>query len=370
MVRKIMSEKQVIEIYHPVENSQNYKCEDCGKVYINKNSYYKHRKTNCSELIFDDNAYICEKCGKQFKLKNSYYVHCNRYCKVMKQEKQKEQFNLTYDEYLKTNYDLLKCEDKIKQQSEKIHQQSEKINQQSEKFEQMIEENNQTKSELEDKIKELADKLNDQLTSISSQHHHTNNNATNQINQTGNGNQAATVINNISFINNFGSEDLSKITPKEVETIVATEFNMISNLIKHIHIDTPENRNIYIPSLKEKHAMVKKDDKWELVNRNTFVNRMIVDKSISLEEMIDKNGEQFEKINPNRSIRVLRHCTTDDKEIKRHVSQFGARIMSTKEFVNKLFPKQKQRITSKTKNLKYDEIKKINEEFLRKKGLL
>ncbi len=61
---------------------------------------------------------------------------------------------------------------------------------------------------------------------------------------------------------------------------------------------------------------------------------------------------------------------TDDRAIIHHISAIGAKTMSTYEFINKLFPKQKQKYENKVKELKPQEIKEINEEFLRKKGLL
>ena len=61
---------------------------------------------------------------------------------------------------------------------------------------------------------------------------------------------------------------------------------------------------------------------------------------------------------------------TDDRAIIHHISAIGAKTMSTYEFINKLFPRQKQKYENKVKELKPEEIKEINEEFLRKKGLL
>lgn len=61
---------------------------------------------------------------------------------------------------------------------------------------------------------------------------------------------------------------------------------------------------------------------------------------------------------------------TDDRAIKRHVSSAGARTMTTVEFMQKLFPKQKKQYQDNVKNLDPEQIKEINEEFLRKKGFL
>ncbi len=62
---------------------------------------------------------------------------------------------------------------------------------------------------------------------------------------------------------------------------------------------------------------------------------------------------------------------TDDNVIKRHVSISGAKTMSTNEFIARLFPEKKRNSKNccTDKELSPEEIKDINEEFLRKKGL-
>lgn len=96
-----------------------------------------------------------------------------------------------------------------------------------------------------------------------------------------------------------------------------------------------------------------------------------IDKDVDVRFTSGKEADWYikrlvEKHHNPRQIIVI----TDDRAIKRHVSSAGADTMTTVKFMDKLFPKQKQKYQDKSKNLDPEQIKEINEEFLRKKGLL
>ncbi len=75
------------------------------------------------------------------------------------------------------------------------------------------------------------------------------------------------------------------MTAQDCEKIMASEFNMIVKLIEYIHVIPPENRNAFIPSLKEKYAMVLRNQKWDLVDRTEFINNLVISKNIMLEKL-------------------------------------------------------------------------------------
>ncbi len=136
-----------------------------------------------------------------------------------------------------------------------------------------------------------------------------------QINHGHIGDNIGNNITNIT-INNFGEEKFN-MTAQDCEKIMSHEFDMIVKLIEYIHIIPPENRNAFIPSLKEKYAMILKDQKWDLVDRKEFIDNLVISKNVMLEKMLDEYGSQFENVNPNRSRSVINYCKNDEEEYKR-----------------------------------------------------
>jgi len=241
---------------------------------------------------------LCEYCGKKFSHRNSYYLHKKKYCKVIKNNIEKEEL---MDEFLNTKYSLLKLE-----YEEKLE----------EKLEEERIKNVATKEILENKIKELESKL---IPTAS------------QIN---NGHIGDNINNNIAniTINNFGEEKFN-MTVQDCEKIMSYEFDMIVKLIEHIHIIPPENRNAFIPSLKEKYAMILKDQKWDLVDRKEFIDNLVISKNVMLEKMLDEYGSQFENVNPNRSRSVINYCKNDEEEYKRIKTNANLLLFNNKDMI-------------------------------------
>lgn len=223
---------------------------------------------------------ICEKCNKKFSRKCNYYTHQKKYCKVIKNEK--------------IIYDLLKLE------------YEEKMNEFSAKLEKEIEDNNKHRQDLENKIAELESKM-IPYTQTTNNGHVGDNNI----------NNGHVGDNNITIINNFGSENISSIDKAIFEKIVATDFSMIQNLINYIHIFIEENRNILATSHKDKYAMVLKDQKWNLVDKNKLIDDLIIEKHKLLQSMLTKYSTESTLINPNRIQAILHLCLMDDEELKK-----------------------------------------------------
>ena len=240
----------------------------------------------------------CEFCQTVFTHKNNYYRHKKYYCDKSKQ-------NILMEEFLSTKYNLLKLE------------YEEKLEKQTEKIEAQMEETNKLKQELEDKIKELESKM---VTTSQINNGHIGNNIVNGD------------INNVTIINNFGEEKFN-ITAKDCEKIMSHEFDMIVKLIEYIHIIPPENRNAFIPSLKEKYAMILKDQKWNLVDRKEFIDNLVINKNVMLEKMLDEYGTQFENVNPNRSRSVINYCKNDEEEYKRIKTSANLLLFNNKDMI-------------------------------------
>ena len=147
----------------------------------------------------------CEYCESKFSHKNSYYRHKKHRCIIIKKnEKEKSEL---IDKLLNEKYNSLK-------------------------------------SKLEKKMeKTIKNKLESNTPNQINNEQHINN---------GNINNGH-IGDQIFIINNYGEEKIKEITAKECEMIMSHEFNMITKLIEYIYIIPPENRNAFIPSLKEKY---------------------------------------------------------------------------------------------------------------------
>jgi hypothetical protein len=168
----------------------------------------------------------------------------------------------------------------------------------------IISQENKNKNLLLKKIDELEDKLNKIMPNDNIINNCTINNTINHQNFT---------IN----INNYGEEDLSNMTIADWEKIVSNNFDMIPCCIKTIHIDNQQNRSVYVPSMKEGVALVKSNNDWNLTEKNGFVKKLIIDKTILLQGVIDEHGDDFENIDKSKAKAVLQFCSNDENELKR-----------------------------------------------------
>ncbi len=168
------------------------------------------------------------------------------------------------------------------------------------------------KEEYEEKIKILEEKINnhDQIISTNSNSNNVQNNIQNNMNNSHNN----TTNNQYNItINSYGNEDISKITSEMWDKIISSEFEMIPNLIEEIHINTPENRNLYLANNKEKFALILQGEKWKLIDKKDLITTLIMDKTILLESIIDKEEGNFNHIRARNAIDLCKH---DDDEIE------------------------------------------------------
>ena len=256
----------------------------------------------------------CEYCAKKFSHRNSYYLHKKKYCKIIKNNKEKGEI---IDEFLHTKYNLLKIE-----YEEKLDKTKDEF---SEKLNKEIIEKKKIKENLENKIKSLELKL------IPYNENNINNGHINNINNVNNN-----INNNITIINNYGEEKYD-ISLEDCEKIMSYEFDMIIKLIEYIHIIPAENRNAFIPSLKEKYAMILKNQKWDLVDRKDFIDNLIINKNIMLEKMLEEYGHNFENIKLARSTNIINYCKTDEEEYKKIKTNANLLLFNNKDMIRNTY---------------------------------
>ena len=157
-----------------------------------------------------------------------------------------------------------------------------------EKDEKMKEKNNEIQ-ELKDMVEKLL--IENRSTNITNNTTHNNN-----------------TTNNIININNYGDEDTKYITSDYIVKLLKNRpAKTIPELIKYTHFNDehPENQNIKITNKKEPYIKVRKNDKWELQNKEETISDLIDRQQVHLmdetiEKKIASNCNSSEKVNIER----------------------------------------------------------------------
>ena len=142
--------------------------------------------------------------------------------------------------------------------------------------------------------------------------HKGNTNITNSNNTTNN------MTNNI-IIHNYGDEDTKYITSDYILKLLKNRpAKTIPELIKYTHFndDHPENQNIKITNKKDSYIKVRKNNKWELKDKDETITDLIDRQQIHLlDEDLEKKVEEVcstsEKVNIDRCSDLY---NSDDKE--------------------------------------------------------
>ncbi len=232
-------------------------CKQENIQITHENAQLTHETTQLQQnklnvTIPTKNENICNYCEKSFTRKDILTRHIKHYCPVVKQQNKEKQ----------EIFDKLKSEDREKQ--EIIN----KLKLLEEQYNTVITINKQ----LENGTKNLENEIKNLKKEIKTGQPITNNT---QNNNTQNNNIINNTTNNIIMVS-YGHEDLSKITPKMLSNACKKGYNSIVHLVETVHFNPifPEFHNVYIPSVKDKHAMVYYDDMWNLKNKDDVVNDM------------------------------------------------------------------------------------------------
>jgi len=246
-------------------------CDKCHKEFNRKDNYVRHlsRKIPCQKVEFEGannkgapnctkkSAFCTKKSAKYLekKKKNDKQLKC-KYCKK------------TFSRRFTLNRHLEICKFKInieeKKKIQKLLDINEKLLNSQEK---LIE--NQKNNEIK------LEKLQKNITRLK---------------------QNKIINNNITLIA-YNKPDLSHLTSKDYIQIMNRGFNSVPHLIKAIHFNPikPENKNIYIPNIKNKYVMLWNGEDWELNNGDDILDdlyennsNILIDK---MEEFIDIGDE-------------------------------------------------------------------------------
>ena len=98
------------------------------------------------------------------------------------------------------------------------------------------------------------------------------NNTTNSNNNNNN-----TTNNNTIIINNYGEENIEHLNEKYLLNLFSRTYRAIPLLVEKIYFDPehPENQNIKLTNKKLPYVKIKKNNKWQFVDRKTEVLDLI-----------------------------------------------------------------------------------------------
>ena len=211
-------------------------------------------------------------CDKEFSSRSSVHRHMNTSCKRVNEEKKEQKER-------KQIYNDLK---NLKEANEKLMEKVIKL------------EKNQIKAERAP-------------------------NAVNSV-TVNNGNVNNGTINNstVNVMISFGKEDMSKIDASEMLKAIKNGFNSTIELTDTIHFNPkyPKYHNVYIPSMKDKYAMVFNEGNWELINKQDLIDRMYDNKKEYIEDNIELFYDAITQSQKNALRRWLSIDDDDDEKIK------------------------------------------------------
>ena len=263
-------------------------CKNCNKIFSSKQVLQYHISHKVCMKIKKD--FYCSFCNKYYKTKYTLLKHLN-----MKHPKNK-------NELIKKKSEILRCND-----CGKTFSRIDNLKRHREKY--CKKESNKT----------VINNINitNNITNI------TNNTINNTINNT----------TNIT-INNFGSENINDINDTEILKCISRCYSCIPKLFKLIHIDIPENRNLYLSNMKDSFLYLYKDNKWELYDLNKILTYIREGKKDLMEKYYIKNIDKFndyKQKNINKMIKdynqgllnkqydkELKMLLVDHKEILKH----------------------------------------------------
>ena len=150
-------------------------------------------------------------------------------------------------------------------------------------------------------------------------------------------------INNITInntINNFGKEKLENISDNDIFRCINMCYGGIPALFKLIHIDTQENQNLYLTSMKNPYIYIYNNNKWNLDELNKTLFYIQNENKGIIEEYIENNKEKFKKYkikNINKMLKEQKKGTLDDK----YNSKLKLLLINNKDILKKNYEKYK-----------------------------
>jgi len=178
---------------------------------------------------------------------------------------------------------------------------------------------------LEEKNKEI-ELLKSQL--IETNKTQISNKTTNNTNNTNNNNinnNSHNTTNNTIIINNYGEENIEHLGKKYLLNLFGRTHRAIPLLVEKIHFDPehPENQNIKLPNKKLPYIKIRKNDKWQFVDRKSeiinLIDAMCFILSENYQNMDLKGKNNLNQNQINVIEKYLDKYRNDDKELMKEL---------------------------------------------------
>ena len=130
-------------------------------------------------------------------------------------------------------------------------------------------------------------------------------NTTNNVTNINNGN----ITNNTIIINNFGGEDISHLTNKQILRVLKMNKECPVELVKLIHFnkDKPENHNIYKPNFKDKYVKYYDNNIWKIGDLMKIVTELYLSKMDIAEEKFEELKQFLEESKKDKFQEILKN---------------------------------------------------------------
>ena len=261
----------------------SYECKRCGYFTNHKGNFKNHvnRKNICPILLEDVSMEYVKKMNNLENSKISTKIHQNGQNHPPKSTKMENSTTKIHqnEEKMANNLKCLHCNKFFcRSDSLKRHYDRCKIKKKN------MEKENNCNNKLKEENIELKNAVKDLRLEL--KHKQCINNTTNNI--------------NVLIMNNYGEENI-KYSKKYLTGIIKGAFSAIPKLIEDTHFNKnyPENSNIRITNKKLPYAEVRKNGKWELQDKESFIELLVDDKYYILEdhynEMDKSNLSEFQK---------------------------------------------------------------------------
>lgn len=296
----------------------------------------KLEKTNRIELVpepddefneFDDigidDLYKCEGCCKTFNQKNNYYRHRKFYCPVLKDEYKALR---SYKKKLDDKYRKMKQEHIANKEKEELYKgyRTEPVYSKADMIEQneifINDTSNHSQNTQNNKLENSMNSYNAQNLQLKQNTHDVFNK--NEFNIT---------------INEYGKEDVSGVSQYEWKQIVKKLYCALPDLVKKVHFDIETNRNVYVPNIREKYALVWKNKKWEMMDIREVLDDLLVNNTDRIYEFLEENesfigGSLHSKMN-----NIIERINDDEKLQKKYQDKIKLMLINNRGVVKKSY---------------------------------
>jgi hypothetical protein len=129
-----------------------------------------------------------------------------------------------------------------------------------------------------------------------------------------------TTVNNIHNFTllSYTETDTSHLTDHDYKKCIETKNWCVVKMIEKVHFNPkkPENRNLFIPSMKDKYVMVYEDGNWKLNHTKDVIEKLYDEKEELISEWVEIHPDDIESKKAFDRYLFLKDSDNDEKNKK------------------------------------------------------